>query len=181
MIVVSDHGESLYEHGFLNHGVTLYEPELSVPLLIKLPKNSQLRPPDDISLFQFVDFIPTIAAILNIVTPASLHGSAWGSGRDYVLAENFCLFTKVDALRRELFGVRFGDCKYITSTQGAEEAFDLSLDPGETTDVIGNHPELEERARRVHAEHLSTYHDRPANGEHGDSVIDRLRALGYVD
>jgi arylsulfatase A-like enzyme len=181
MIVVSDHGESFYEHGFLNHGVTLYEPELSVPLLIKLPRNSQMLPPDNISHFQFVDIIPTIAAIVNIEPPASLQGSAWGSGRDYALAENYCLFRDVDPLRRELFGVRIADWKYIASTLGAEEAYDLSSDPEERTDVFGKYPELEERARRIHAEHISTYHERPAQREHGDSAIERLRALGYVD
>jgi arylsulfatase A-like enzyme len=37
VLVSADHGESLGEHGFLEHGVSLYLTELQVPLIIRLP------------------------------------------------------------------------------------------------------------------------------------------------
>ncbi len=37
VIVTSDHGEGLGEHGLYYHGETLYRPEVHVPLLIALP------------------------------------------------------------------------------------------------------------------------------------------------
>ena len=37
VLIAADHGESLGEHGFLEHGVSLYLSELHVPLLIRLP------------------------------------------------------------------------------------------------------------------------------------------------
>lgn len=40
IIVSSDHGESLGEHGFVDHGSSLYLPELHVPLLMALPGNA---------------------------------------------------------------------------------------------------------------------------------------------
>lgn len=37
IIVTADHGEAFSEHGFLDHGASLYLPELHVPLIIRLP------------------------------------------------------------------------------------------------------------------------------------------------
>lgn len=37
VIVTADHGEAFGEHGFLDHGASLYLPELHVPLLVRLP------------------------------------------------------------------------------------------------------------------------------------------------
>ncbi|GMV10202.1 MAG: hypothetical protein AMXMBFR55_19360 [Gemmatimonadota bacterium] len=37
IIVTADHGEAFGEHGFLNHGSSLYLPEVHVPLLVRLP------------------------------------------------------------------------------------------------------------------------------------------------
>ena len=37
LIVTSDHGEGLGEHGLFDHGESLYRPEIHVPLMIVLP------------------------------------------------------------------------------------------------------------------------------------------------
>ena len=37
VVVTSDHGEQLGEHGLVNHGNSLYRPLLAVPLLIRFP------------------------------------------------------------------------------------------------------------------------------------------------
>jgi arylsulfatase A-like enzyme len=37
IIVTADHGEAFAEHGFLDHGASLYLPELHVPLIVRLP------------------------------------------------------------------------------------------------------------------------------------------------
>ncbi|NJE03844.1 sulfatase-like hydrolase/transferase [Thermococcus sp. MV11] len=42
IIVTSDHGQLLGEHGKFNHGTFLYDELLRVPLLIKYPKNTEL-------------------------------------------------------------------------------------------------------------------------------------------
>ena len=41
VIVTSDHGEGLGEHGLFDHGESLYRTEVRVPLLIVLPSRSQ--------------------------------------------------------------------------------------------------------------------------------------------
>ncbi len=37
VLVVSDHGEEFYEHEYWGHGITLYEEQLRVPFVLKLP------------------------------------------------------------------------------------------------------------------------------------------------
>ena len=39
VIVTSDHGQALNEHGYIDHGVYLYDELIKVPLIIKYPKN----------------------------------------------------------------------------------------------------------------------------------------------
>jgi arylsulfatase A-like enzyme len=41
VIVTSDHGEELGEHGLYEHGESLYRPEIRVPLLVSLPARAQ--------------------------------------------------------------------------------------------------------------------------------------------
>jgi len=181
VMIVSDHGEGFLEHGYLRHGVSLYEPEVSVPLMIKLPDSFHGAAPESLTHFQFIDIFPTVTNLLGIGAPDSVQGAAWGGDRDYAIAENFCLFRNIETLKRELFAVRIDDWKYIASTEGTEEAYDLTVDPEESNDIFGTRPEYEDMARRIHAAHLSTYHQRPAQGGQGDSMIEKLKALGYVD
>jgi arylsulfatase A-like enzyme/Flp pilus assembly protein TadD len=68
IILVSDHGEGLRDHGEQEHGVLLYREALQVPLIVKLPRNERrgtrvTRP------VQLVDVLPTIAAVTGIDAP----------------------------------------------------------------------------------------------------------------
>ncbi len=37
IIVLTDHGDALWEHGFFGHNVHLYEESTRIPIIIKLP------------------------------------------------------------------------------------------------------------------------------------------------
>jgi hypothetical protein len=41
VIVTADHGEEFFEHGGWWHGTTLYDEQVHVPLLVKLPNNAR--------------------------------------------------------------------------------------------------------------------------------------------
>ncbi len=62
VVLVSDHGEEFMDHGSHGHGRTLYQEQLRVPLIIRLP--DRLRPSEDISVVeaqvQQIDIVPTI-------------------------------------------------------------------------------------------------------------------------
>jgi hypothetical protein len=77
--------------------------------------------------------------------------------------------------------IRTKDHKLIVGTDGAEELYDLQVDPGETTNRIS---ELSDVAARLHSE-LSTW--RAATGptlvgqrvEEDAALVKSLRDLGY--
>ncbi|MFP4499927.1 MAG: sulfatase [Candidatus Hydrogenedentota bacterium] len=65
IIVLSDHGEEFWEHGGTDHGMTLYEEQLRVPLLIKLPGNEHAGAVRH-GLVEMQDIAPTILESLGL-------------------------------------------------------------------------------------------------------------------
>ena len=67
IVLLSDHGEEFYEHGGFDHGRTLYDEVLRVPLIVKAPRSLQAgtRVAAPVSL---VDLAPTIAALAGAAT-----------------------------------------------------------------------------------------------------------------
>jgi choline-sulfatase len=64
VIVTSDHGEGLWDHGLMGHGKTLYREEIQVPLMVYLPKNRQgKRIPINVTT---LDILPTVRALLGL-------------------------------------------------------------------------------------------------------------------
>ena len=65
IILLSDHGEGLNDHGEAEHGIFLYRESLQVPLMIKLPKSR--KGGDTIAApVQLIDVFPTITRSLDI-------------------------------------------------------------------------------------------------------------------
>ncbi|HWW61010.1 MAG TPA: sulfatase-like hydrolase/transferase [Thermoanaerobaculia bacterium] len=67
VVLLSDHGEGLREHGEQEHGVLLYREALQVPLIVKLPRAKQrgTRVADPVGL---IDVLPTITSYLELPT-----------------------------------------------------------------------------------------------------------------
>ncbi|MCP4416279.1 MAG: sulfatase [Chloroflexi bacterium] len=63
-IVVGDHGEAFYEHGFYTHGHPPYDELIHVPLIMKFPSGafSGQREP---GLVELIDILPTVTAVTN--------------------------------------------------------------------------------------------------------------------
>src|SRR5690606_21754663 len=77
IIVTSDHGESFMEHGVWGHETLLYESQIGVPLLIKLPRSYSREGVLADPSMQHVDLLPTIAAVLGVEAPPGMQGSPW--------------------------------------------------------------------------------------------------------
>lgn len=74
LIITSDHGEEFYDHNGWLHGYTLYNEQLKVPLIIKLPhsQNPGSRIPAKVRL---IDVMPTILELASI-KPGSIDGES---------------------------------------------------------------------------------------------------------
>lgn len=73
IILVSDHGEGLGDHGELEHGALLYREVLHVPLIMKLP-NERLAGERVRHPAQLLDVLPTILSVTGQRAPAGLAG-----------------------------------------------------------------------------------------------------------
>lgn len=73
IVFTSDHGEEFYEHGGWWHGTTLYDEQLHVPMIVKLPKQelAGTRAPWQV---RSIDLAPTITAALGLESPKEWEG-----------------------------------------------------------------------------------------------------------
>ncbi|MCB9882000.1 MAG: sulfatase [Planctomycetes bacterium] len=68
VIVTSDHGEELFDHGNFGHGGTLYEEQLRIPLIARLP--GVFEPSGRITTpVRLVDIAPTVLDVLDRPVP----------------------------------------------------------------------------------------------------------------
>ncbi|MCX5792227.1 MAG: sulfatase [Elusimicrobia bacterium] len=63
IILLSDHGEELFDHGGVDHGMTLYDEVIHVPLLIRLPGRPGLKITQQV---RTIDVFPTVVALLGL-------------------------------------------------------------------------------------------------------------------
>ena len=75
ILVVSDHGEEFFEHGDWEHGETLYEEQLQVPLILKLPGNRGAGQVLDVRAGH-VDVMPTLLEVIGAEVPQDVDGKS---------------------------------------------------------------------------------------------------------
>ncbi len=68
VMVIGDHGEALFEHGFIGHNAQVFEETARVPLIVTLPKAMRAEhPPARIgSLVDLTDLAPTILEVFGL-------------------------------------------------------------------------------------------------------------------
>src|SRR2546425_801800 len=71
IVLVSDHGESLGEHGEKTHGFFVYNSTLHIPLVFKIPGAGPRVVQEEVSL---VDVMPTVLQALKFPLPAGVQG-----------------------------------------------------------------------------------------------------------
>ncbi len=188
IVVLSDHGEFLGEHDLIEHSKDVYEPVLRVPMMIKAPGQDEGRvETTETSLVH----VPHLVAQHVDVLPAEAFPYAWPANA--VLAENH--YTRIKDLRAD-WADRFDRSrrvvidwpwKYIRSSDGDHEAYQLEQDPGESNDLspVGETPVeslvelLESRLEDPRAT-FGQMNDRAvAPPELDAEEIERLRSLGY--
>lgn len=175
LIVTSDHGESLGEHGERSHGVFLYDATLQIPLIIRGPGfDAGMR---DGRLVSLVDILPTVLDALGIAKPAGIDGASMLSApvRQVAYAESF--YPRFDLGWSELRAARTLAEKLVMAP--VMELYDLSSDPREVKNLYdATHPMLPLLQSSLN-ELIKL--DAGATPTHPDSdTTEALRSLGYV-
>jgi arylsulfatase A-like enzyme/Flp pilus assembly protein TadD len=146
IVVLSDHGEGLGDHGEDRHGVLLYREALQVPLLVKLPggrhKGARIETPASL-----LDVAQLVLAEAGLATDGGmLAGALRGSSASRpILGET--LYPRLRFGWSELRSVIEGGLHLIVGSR--TELFDLGADPGELRDLAAARPEDVERLLRL--------------------------------
>ncbi len=201
IVLASDHGESLGEHGESEHGFFVYNSTLRVPLILKPPeatpqvarRGGQVTEP-----VGTVDIAPTIAQVAKVpaedtrsfqgrsllrflgrTAPAEAEPRTGRYGAETVYAESF--YPRDSFGWHELRALVTSDSEYIDAPQ--PELYDLRRDPEERTNAIGGQAsragalreKLEDYERRFAGQSVSR-RIAPLDPE----TLEKLRSLGYV-
>ncbi|MET0551389.1 MAG: sulfatase-like hydrolase/transferase, partial [Vicinamibacteria bacterium] len=181
VVLTSDHGESLGEHGEATHGIFAYEATLRVPLVLFQPR---IFGPRTVSAAaRHVDVLPTVLDALALPVPAGLAGRSLVPVATGAL-EAASVTTYFEALSGSLnrgwaplFGVVRDGVKLVELP--APEVYDLRRDPRELRDLAPRDRKQLDRLRAALAPFRGA--DAGAAARPADAATrEGLRALGYL-
>lgn len=192
VILTSDHGKELGEHGAIGHGHALYQEMLSVPLIIRLPGRANCErgtwaPGRSSTPVSLIDIVPTVLEALDLTPWPSLQGMS-------LLGEipTRPVMSEVQNLAVK-FALREGPTKTIFSPLGSDlyipntveiESFHLANDPLERSPLAVD--------TKAEAARIQTLFDEISNrslrlgdtlsaGHLGEDLREQLEALGYLE
>jgi arylsulfatase A-like enzyme len=188
VILAADHGEEFAEHGGFEHGTTLFEEVLRVPLIVKYPGGrwAGARVGEPVSL---VDVAPTVLAAES--REGTFDGSVLpgpeGAKRRAVYFEVAPAHDESSGRPRiDLRGMVLGNVKCIEDRAEAPrlQVFDLAADPAEQRPLPPDAVDTA-RCRRLldgwSVERKRQVKSQRSRIEATPETLERLRALGYLN
>ncbi|HYG63225.1 MAG TPA: sulfatase-like hydrolase/transferase [Thermoanaerobaculia bacterium] len=173
VVVTSDHGEALGEHGELTHGLFAYEATLKVPLVLW---GAGVRPGKDTRPARHIDIVPTVLGALGVKSPSGLPGrSLLGPASQTDTSYFESLSTALNRGWAPLRGTLRERRKYIELP--LPELYDLARDPGEQKNLFGEERRAANALRQALPEE-SVWP--PRKGQVSPEEEARLRSLGYM-
>lgn len=189
IVVTSDHGEFFGEHHLVEHSKDIYEEVMAIPLIIKNPGQSA----------GLVDDSFISATDLPRMIFSGFAGDRWETvrerfpdtpGNHEIIGEIY--YTRTKDLFHPVWGRRFdrirtaiydGPLKYISSSDGQHELYNLETDPAELKNLV----ESDTAKTRELAGRLREFLDSRIRSEERvdqkpltDEERKRLRSLGYI-
>lgn len=177
IVVTSDHGEGLGDHGEDEHGLLLYAESLHVPLLVSWPDGRSAGTKVS-STVRLIDIAPTLLELAGL--PASgtdgapLPENSAGGSR---VAYSETWYPRIHLGWSELASAVEGKWHFIGGPK--PELYDLDTDPGETANLNSDPARPGAAMARYVAEQREGA-DPESLGETSREAEERLRALGYL-
>lgn len=184
ILLASDHGESLGEHGEHEHGFFVYNATVRVPLIVKPPAGSGIRA---LTVDRPVE---TAAIAETLLESAGIHDSLGGqiqkrgllsteAADDAAYSETFYPFSSFGW--SPLHALETNRWHYIDAPQA--ELYDVTTDPGEKNNLAAQQTAtvavLKDKLQALLIKRPYTPGGSNSSGLSPDA-LDKLRALGYV-
>jgi len=206
VIITADHGDNFGEHGLMRHGLCLYDTLIKVPLILTGPhiKGTQRVQ----SMVQLIDLFPTILRLAGIEEPLIeaecqghdlLESISSGQFSPFAVSELYrpapgqyergapeFMDTFRHKYDRVLRSYRTLTHKFIWSSNGRHELYDLVNDPGENNNLIELELDLASQMQHQLDEWLDSFEHADVVLSQSDdqvqdqAVIQRLKDLGYI-
>jgi arylsulfatase A-like enzyme len=199
VVFIADHGEELYSHQqYFYHQCSIYDSVLRIPLVLKLPGVLDAGKVIDHQV-QNLDLAPTLLQLLKLPIPDVFEGRSF---LPLLFGESEDEARPAFAERTEgIYSIRLPDWKYIYNPSNltpecmqrrtkttprpyvilSEELYRVREDPGETRNVVAEHPETARQLRARLVEWVETNKRFHKKQQLSKEAEERLRALGYVN
>jgi choline-sulfatase len=178
IVIASDHGEGLNDHGEDQHSILIYREALQVPLLLKLPR-SKAAGSEATAPAQLSDIAPTILTLLGIEVPKESSQVSLlslldkSAPRRRVYSES--LYPRYHFGWSELRSLIDGEWHYIDAPRS--ELYDVAHDTREQRDVIGDQRRVASDMKSDLAKYIDAV---PTIAAVDPETAAKLAALGYV-
>jgi arylsulfatase A-like enzyme len=205
IFIVADHGENLGEHGLMGHQYCVYDTLVRVPLTIRYPPlfEAGQRVSDQVQTLEIFTTIMDILGIAKSEIPNDVRGRSLVPEKladdplPFAVSEYLVpnlvrmrrLYSGYDIARydRSLRAIRQNGYKFISTSDGQSELYDLNADPGETQNLAPQNPvlvqEMQSRLSNWLASVRATVEVEPEREDVPDvdpMVVKRLQDLGYL-
>lgn len=190
VLFVADHGESLYEHGYLGHGRRIYQAGVWIPLIVCGPG---VRPGRAAAPARAIDVAPTLLGLAGLSAAPSMLGldlfhSPVPSDRVRVIETYGGAVPTLPGARALMAdrppvrqGVVFNGWKLIIGGKRLE-LFSLHEDPLEQNNLAEQHPDhVKELCADIAKWDAETPKGKAEEADLTPSDVQALRSLGYLD
>ena len=191
IIFTSDHGEQFGDHGLWGHGQHYYEGMMRVPLIYTgpdLPRGRRVK-----AAVSHLDLMPTVKDLSGIDYNYLTQGQSYLKLLRGKSSWNRTLFFDDIKNHKQIDALIEKNYKLITQVENKFELYDIHKDPGETNNLESRYPEkvnaMLEKIMAIRQENLNRQKENRAalddnidglSDSERKKVIDRLRALGYI-
>jgi len=163
IIVASDHGTEMFEHGRVDHGDTLYQELIHVPLVVRIPGMNSVKISN--TQISILDFMPTVLDALGIKVNQTIQSQMKGQSlvqalqskgvsRDVYSETDYRLYThKRSIITTDGWKFIWTLAEYPNKTN-VKELYNLTADPHETLNVIEEYPRVAYELEQKVAQHM---------------------------
>lgn len=190
VLFVADHGEALFEHGYLGHGRRIHQPGIHIPLIIRAPG---LTPGRTAAPAQGIDVGPTLLGLAGLPKPQGMLGldlihetppmsrtrifETYGGAVPNVPGAKAIM-----AERRPMRQGAIQDGWKLDLLERKVALFYLPDDPGELVNVAAAHPDRVMALKAL----IKQWDAAMQHGEQeaetlSEDDIEALRSLGYIE
>lgn len=185
IVFLSDHGESLGEHGEQEHGFFVYNATVRIPLIVKPPAGKGFRPGREGRPVETIAVAPMMLRLAGVHDEVEKqfqsHGLLGASSQteDEAYSETFYPFSSFGW--SPLHALETSRYQYIDAPE--PELYDLTLDPEEKNNLAAQQPATVAVLKQKLAARLQERQFTPTlehSSELSADAVEKLRALGYV-